>query len=147
MKLQFKRLSYTSFAPTKAHADDAGFDLRADLGIGEILTIYPGMRMLVPTNIAFAPPEHTYIRIAPRSGLANKYGIDVFAGVIDRGYREGVGVILFNSGKSAFEVQHGDKIAQAIVELIAPIDELFDVGIGDLPDSERGTNGFGSSGR
>lgn len=147
MKLLFKRLSNTAYAPTKAHEDDAGYDLRADLGIGNEIAIFPRSRLLVATNITFCPPENTYVRIAPRSGLALKNGIDTFAGVVDRGYRDGIGVILYNSGEQVFVVRHGDKIAQAIVELIAPIEELIDVGSADLPSSVRGTAGYGSTGR
>lgn len=147
MKLLFKRLSSTAYAPQRAHDTDAGYDLRADLGIGQELAVFPRSRLLVPTNITFCPPENTYVRIAPRSGLAFKHGIDIFAGVIDRGYRDGIGVIVYNSGEQIFVIKHGDKIAQAIVEVIAPIEELVDVGAAALPSSDRGTAGYGSTGR
>lgn len=144
MKLLFKRLSATAIIPKKAKTDDAGWDLSADLGLGEELTIYPGRRAVIPTNIAVACPSGTYMRIAPRSGLAVKHGIDTLAGVVDAGYRDGIGVVLLNTGDSLFVIKHGDRIAQGIVEMLAPISSMEIVD--ELPSSDRGTGGFGSTG-
>lgn len=146
MKLLFKKLTATAQIPQKANRTDAGYDLYADLGLGEKITLYAGTRLLIHTSIAVVTPPGTYMRVAPRSGLAFKNGIDVLAGVIDEGYRDGVGVILLNTGTSNFVITHGDRIAQGIIEMLAPIEEVVEV-TGDLPPSDRGTGGFGSTGR
>ena len=95
-----KKLTETAQIPIKAHEDDAGFDLFADLDT----VVFPNTRTLIKTGIAIAIPRGYYGRIAPRSGLAFKNGIDVLAGVIDAGYRNEVGVILINFDEKAFEV-------------------------------------------
>ena len=144
MKLKFKRLTPTAIAPCKNKPNDAGFDLSADLGLGQELSIAPMKWMLIPTNIAVAVEPGYYLRVAPRSGLALKSGIDTLAGVVDSGYRDGIGVILMNFGKVPFTVRHGDRIAQGILEKIAECEEVEEVD--ELPSSERGTLGYGSSG-
>jgi dUTP pyrophosphatase len=79
----------------------------------------------------------------PRSGLAYKHGLDVFAGVIDSGYRGDIGVILFNSQYNSYNISKGDRIAQILIQKV----EDFDlVEVDNLDDSERGIGGFGSSG-
>ena len=88
-------------------------------------------------------PPLTYGRVAPRSGLAYKKGIDVGAGVIDEDYRGEVGVILFNFGEEDFEVAPGDRIAQLILEKISMVG-LKEVD--DLDQTDRGAGGFGSTG-
>jgi len=88
-------------------------------------------------------PDGTYGRIAPRSGLAVKKGIDVGAGVIDRDYTGQVGVVLFNNSDEDFEIKVGDRIAQLVIEKIAtPEVQIVD----DLEDTVRGVGGFGSTG-
>ncbi len=91
--LYFKKLSEHAICPTRAEDGAAGYDLYA----AEDTVIYPLERKLVKTDIAVHIPERFYGRVAPRSGLAFKHGIDVMAGVIDSSYRSGVGVILYNS--------------------------------------------------
>ena len=100
------------------------------------------------TDLRIACPPGTYVRIAPRSGLAYKFGIDVGAGVIDADYRGPVGVILFNFGTDEFTIKRGDRIAQAILEQICIPSAIIDVPIDDeLPNvGTRGDNGFGSTG-
>lgn len=144
MKIPFRRESITAIMPKRANPDDAGFDLYADLGLGGTLTIYPLRRALVPTNISMALPSGTYLRVADRSGLALKHGLHVLGGVIDAGYRGGVGVVLFNTGESKVTIKHGERIAQGIVTLLAPVDGFDEVD--ELPTSVRGIGGFGSSG-
>jgi dUTP pyrophosphatase len=82
------------------------------------MTIPARGRALVPTDISISVPVGTYGRVAPRSGLANKHGIDTMAGVIDADYRGPVGVILANLSDVDFEVKVGDRIAQLIVEKV-----------------------------
>lgn len=140
MPLYIKRLTKTAVLPTRAHTDDAGLDLYADAPI----TVPAGDRALVPTGIAIAvPPAHVGL-IWPRSGMAWKQGIDVGAGVVDCGYRGEVKVLLFNHDAFPLRIQAGDKVAQLLIQVVAsPHAEE----VAELPDSGRGENGFGSSGR
>ncbi len=84
-----------------------------------------------------------YGRIAPRSGLAAKYGIDVLAGVCDASYRGEVGVVLINHGNAAFPIKPGDRIAQLIIEACAPVTWRV---VDQLSDTSRSNGGFGSTG-
>lgn len=95
-------------------------------------------------GIKIAIPNNTYCRIAPRSGLAVKHGIDVGAGVIDADYRGELAVILFNFGDKEFSVNKGDRIAQMVVERISYADV---VEVDELCETQRGASGFGSTGR
>ena len=140
LPLKVKKLSENATLPTKGSEMAAGFDLYAS----QPTTIGPGERGIVATDISVACPPGTYARIAPRSGLAVKKGIDVGAGVVDADYRGPVGVILFNLDKTnAFEVSKGDRIAQLILEKISMVG-LQEVD--DLDATERGADGFGSTG-
>lgn len=100
-------------------------------------------RAVVKTDLSIAIPENTYARIAPRSGLAVKHFIDVGAGVVDFDYRGNIGVVLFNHSDSEFVVGHGDRIAQLIIERIAMVDIEE---VEELPLTDRGESGFGSTG-
>ena len=116
-----------------------GYDLASAVDI-----IVPAKgKAIVKTDLAIAIPENTYARIAPRSGLAVKHFIDVGAGVVDYDYRGNVGVVLFNHSDTDFSVHQSDRIAQLILEQIAmvPVEEVT-----DLPSTERGDGGFGSTG-
>jgi dUTP pyrophosphatase len=143
LPLQVKRLSPQAVLPTRGSDFAAGLDLSA----AESLTIPPGERALVKTDLSIACPPGTYARIAPRSGLAYKHGIDVGAGVIDADYRGPLGVILFNFGKKEFSIQVGDRIAQLILEQIVLPDVVECDGNEELPAvGVRGSAGFGSTG-
>jgi dUTP pyrophosphatase len=126
--------------PTRVNNNDAG----ADLYSVEHKIIEPLTRALISTGITIELPENVYGRIAPRSGLAFKHGLDILAGVIDEGYRGTIGVIVYNTDKdNSYEINVGDKIAQLIIETYHK--ESF--GWSDnLSDSERSEKGFGSSG-
>lgn len=127
--------------PRRSNPADAG----ADLFSAESLMIHPGERALVGTSVALEIPEGFYGRIAPRSGLAAKHGIDVLAGVVDSSYRGEIKVVLLNTDRhNTFHVEKGDRIAQIIVEshFNLPIVE-----VDDLSESNRGGGGFGSTGR
>lgn len=133
------QLDAGAIAPKRATTSDAGYDLHA---IGTYL-IDPNQRSTIRTGIRLAIPEGYYGRIAPRSGLAVKNGIQVLAGVIDAGYRGEILVCLHNSGAAPLPVATGDRIAQIIFERchsaeFAPCETL--------PASQRGEGGFGSSG-
>ncbi|XP_021009004.1 deoxyuridine 5'-triphosphate nucleotidohydrolase, mitochondrial [Mus caroli] len=138
--LRFVRLSEHATAPTRGSARAAGYDLFSAYDY----TISPMEKAIVKTDIQIAVPSGCYGRVAPRSGLAVKHFIDVGAGVIDEDYRGNVGVVLFNFGKEKFEVKKGDRIAQLICERISYPD-LEEVQA--LDDTERGSGGFGSTGK
>ena len=138
--IRIKKVDPEAKVPSRANPTDAG----ADLCSVENITIAPQSRVLVSTGISLQIPDGYYGRVAPRSGLAVKNGIDVLAGVIDSGYRGVVGVVLYNTDKEkSFEVKKGDRIAQIIFE------QHWNFSFketDDLIDSERSINGFGSSG-
>lgn len=138
--LQVKLLSSSAQAPQKASALAAGYDIFAS----EKCVVLAHDRKLVKTDIAVAIPEGYYGRLAPRSGLALKKGIDVFAGVIDADYRGSVGVILYNSAYTDFNVQAGDRIAQLIIETCHDLEVRV---VEDLASTQRGAGGFGSTGK
>ncbi|XP_020016156.1 deoxyuridine 5'-triphosphate nucleotidohydrolase, mitochondrial isoform X1 [Castor canadensis] len=140
MRLRFVRLSEHATAPTRGSSRAAGYDLYSAYDY----TVPSMEKALVKTDIQIALPSGCYGRVAPRSGLAAKHFIDVGAGVIDEDYRGNVGVILFNFGKEKFEVKKGDRIAQLICERIF-YPEIEEVQV--LDDTERGSGGFGSTGK
>lgn len=143
----FKRMTPTAIAPKKGSALAAGFDFSADIGLGQDVMIYPGRRALISTGIQMSMEPGTYMRIAPRSGLAFKNGIDVMAGVIDADYRGEIKILLINHGDTAFKVSHGDRIAQGIITKLASLPTVRHLGVDELlPETERGSNGFGSTG-
>lgn len=144
MIVKVKKLHPDAQLPTRACDWDAG----ADLYSVENISIPPLSRQLVHTGISIELETDdyglTYARIAPRSGLAHKHGIDVMAGVIDIGYRGEICVVLFNSDKDhTFEVKSGDRIAQLIVEKCYWTKFIDSE---ELSQSSRSTNGFGSTG-
>jgi dUTP pyrophosphatase len=119
---------------------DAGIDLYAT----EDCIIQTGEQRLIKTGISVSFSPDYYLRIAPRSGLAYKNGIDTMAGVIDSSYRGEIGVILRNhSVATEFIINRGDRIAQMIPERISQEHFIF---VSELDDSERGEGGFGSTG-
>lgn len=110
--IQFKKLSELAKMPAQATSADAGYDLFST----ENYILKSGERKLFKTNISAAIPVGFYWRIAPRSGLAYKHGIDVLAWVIDSWYRWDIGIILINFGDEDFVVEAWDKVAQFIIE-------------------------------
>jgi dUTP pyrophosphatase len=138
-KIYFKKLTEDAVIPTRGSEFAAGLDLSSI----ESVVIEPKDRAIIATGLAVAIPNSTYLRIAPRSGLAAKHGIDVLAGVVDSDYRGEIKVILVNLGKEPFAVMPGERIAQAILEqcVIADVET-----VDDLVDTDRGTAGFGSTG-
>ena len=126
--------------PIRATPGSAGYDLAAS----DSKTIPPGGRDLVATGLSIKVPEGTYGRIAPRSGLAVRNGIQVGAGVIDSDYTGEIKVVLFNSDPNkSFVINPGDRIAQLILEKIE-CPEVEEVS--DLTSTDRGDGGFGSTG-
>jgi dUTP pyrophosphatase len=138
-KLLVKKLDPSAIIPTKANGSDAGYDLYALDGA----IVEKNTHRLIKTGISMAIPEGYVGLIWPRSGLAYKHGLDVFAGVIDSGYRGDIGVILFNSQYSSYGISKGDRIAQILIQKVEDF-ELLEVE--DLDSTERNSGGFGSSG-
>jgi dUTP diphosphatase len=141
IELPFQRLREEAIAPARAYSGDAGLDLaacdRVELG--------PGERAVVGTGLAVAIPEGYAGFVQPRSGLASRHGISVVnaPGLIDSGYRGEVRVVLLNTDRAeTFVVEPGMRIAQLVV-LEVPQLELVETE--ELPESERGVRGFGSS--
>lgn len=130
--------------PSYARPGDAGADLVAREGV---VLAANGGRALVPTGVAVAIPEGYAGLVLPRSGLAWRHGITVLntPGLIDSGYRDEVKVVLVNTDPtSPYEVGRGDRIAQLVIQ---PIEQATFVVVDVLSDSQRGTGGFGHTGR
>lgn len=140
LQINIKKLSENATIPSKGTNFAAGYDLYA----AEDAVVNCGTRKLIKTNISMEITPGYYGRIAPRSGLAYKNGIDVLAGVIDSDYRGDIGVILYNSDKNIdFIVKKGDRIAQIIFEACysATLNEAE-----NLDNTLRQSGGFGSTG-
>jgi dUTP pyrophosphatase len=127
-------------------AGAAGADLAAALGEGEPVVLAPGQRAIIPCGFCMALPIGYEAQVRPRSGLAAKHGITVLnsPGTIDADYRGEVKVILINLGQDAFAIARGERIAQMVV---APVNVPQFVVETSLDVTERGTNGFGSTGQ
>ncbi len=141
MQLPITRLRPEAVVPQRAYDGDAGMDLSSC----ERIELAPGERALVPTGLAVAIPDGHAGFVQPRSGLAAKHGITIVntPGLIDSGYRGEVQVALLNTdARETFVVEQGMRIAQLVVLALPPV-ELVEVD--ELPGSERGERGFGSS--
>jgi dUTP pyrophosphatase len=141
IELPIQRLHADAVVPQRAYTGDAGLDLasceRVELG--------PGERALVGTGLAVAIPEGYAGFVQPRSGLAARHGLTIVnsPGLVDSGYRGELRVVLLNTDRTEpFVVEPGMRIAQLVV---LPIPELELVEVDELPSSERGVRGFGSS--
>ena len=140
-ELPFKRLDGNATLPERAYAGDAGLDLAAS----ERVELAPGARAVVGTGLAVAIPEGHAGFVQPRSGLAAKHGITIVnaPGLVDAGYRGELKVVLLNTDlEETFVVEPGMRIAQLVVVPVAT-PTPFDVA--ELPETERGEKGFGSS--
>jgi dUTP pyrophosphatase len=139
--MEVQKLSSHACTPRRATEGSAGYDLFAT----DTLTIPPGQRALVGTGIAVKMPPGLYGRVAPRSGLAVKNGIQVGAGVIDADYRGEVKVLLFNQDADEFNIWPGYRIAQLILERHETPAIHVVTGLSG-GQTERGAGGFGSTG-
>jgi dUTP pyrophosphatase len=137
--LNFKKLDPRATLPTRGSRAAAGLDLYSI----EAVSLEPGQRAIARTGLAVAIPEGFYGRLAPRSGLATKKGLDVLAGVIDADYRGEIGCLLHNTGEEKIELAENSKICQLIIEKIVTPQAVW---VDDLGDTERGPGGFGSTG-
>jgi dUTP pyrophosphatase len=143
IELPIVRLREEAVVPERAYAGDAGLDLAAC----ERVELGPGERVVVPTGLAVAIPEGYAGFVQPRSGLAARDGISVVnsPGLVDSGYRGEIKVVLLNTDRrKAWTAEAGERIAQLVV---VPVPDLEPVEVDELPTSERGARGFGSSRR
>ncbi len=141
IELPVRRLRPDAQVPTRAYAGDAGIDLAAC----ERVELAPGERALVPTGLAVAIPAGYAGYVQPRSGLATKHGITIVntPGLVDSGYRGELLVNLLNTdAHEPFVIEPGMRIAQLVVLAVPDVEP---VEVDELPDSERGDRGFGSS--
>ncbi|MEI6559191.1 MAG: dUTP diphosphatase [Rhodospirillaceae bacterium] len=147
LALPVTRLPHGADLPLPAYATPgaAGLDLLAALPAGAPLTLAPLARVLVPTGLTLALPHGFEAQVRPRSGLALKHGITVLnsPGTIDSDYRGEIGVILINLSDQPFVLERGQRIAQLVV---AAVTGIAWAETGQLPASERGAGGFGSTG-
>jgi dUTP pyrophosphatase len=141
IELPIRRLRDDAVVPSRAYAGDAGLDLAAC----ERVELGPGERAAVGTGLAVAIPEGYAGFVQPRSGLAARHGITIVnaPGLVDAGYRGELKVVLLNTDpRESFLVEPGMRIAQLVV---LPVPSVDPVEVDELPDSERGVRGFGSS--
>jgi len=136
------KVQITGPIPTKANPDDACFDLKAN----EDYDLPPSLVTAIGTGISVAVPAGYEMQIRPRSGIALKSSITVMnaPGTIDAGYRGEIKVILINHGSDVYRVRIGDRIAQCCFAPVIPVQ--FDA-VPELTETQRGTGGFGSSGK
>ena len=132
--------------PAYQSADAAGLDLLAAVPQDSPVMLAPGRHALVPTGLALALPPGFEAQVRPRSGLAAKHGVTVLnsPGTIDADYRGEISVILINHGEAAFAIRRGERIAQMV---IAPVVQAQLVPVVSLSATDRGSGGFGSTGR
>lgn len=141
LKILVKQLDAELPVPRHAQLGDAGVDLYARFA-GELVV---GERSLVPTGVAVAIPDGYVGLVVPRSGLAVRHGISLVnsPGILDSGYRGELQVIMINHGQEAFRYERGERIAQLVV--VPAMTQSWEV-VADLPESDRGEGGFGSTG-
>ena len=135
-----KKLNNNAILPLKGSSGSAGYDVFSC----EDKILLPKTRSLISTGISISiDAKDFYIRIAPRSGMAVK-GIDVGAGVVELDYRGEVKVLLINNSDSKYAIGYGDRIAQLIIEKIYMLDVI---NASELDETDRGSGGFGSTGK
>jgi len=148
IQLPIRYLPHAEGLPLPAYqtAHAAGLDLLAAVPENAPLTLAPGKHALVPTGLAIALPEGFEAQVRPRSGLAAKHGVTVLnsPGTIDADYRGEIQVILINHSAEPFTIRRGERIAQMV---IAPVVQATLVPTASLSETDRGSGGFGSTGR
>ena len=133
--------------PTYAKEGDSGFDLRAY--IDSPVTLKPLERKLIPTGLKFQLPPNTELQVRPRSGMALKHGISVLntPGTVDEGYRGDVGIIAVNLSNEEYTIQPGERIAQGVIMNVLGSGVSKLIKKEELTTTERGSDGFGSTGK
>lgn len=141
MDLKFKQLDSFANLPQYAHDSDSGMDVRSV----EAYTLEPLGRHTFSTGVACDIPEGYDLQVRPRSGLASKHGVVAMFGTVDQGYRGEIGITLINLSNEPYTVKVGDKIAQLVVgEVVKPDSVSW---TDNLSSTDRGDNGFGSTGK
>jgi dUTP pyrophosphatase len=142
-KIKIKKLSDDVLTPKYETPGSSGMDLAAY--INKNIIINPGEKALVPTGFSLSVPQNYEVQIRPRSGLAVKKGITVLntPGTIDSDYRGEIKVVLINLSKDIFIVRNGERIAQMVV---CPVEKVSMQEVRDLSETDRGKDGFGSTG-
>ncbi len=143
MELAFRRLHPAAQLPRAQHEGDAGLDLRSTTDV----VVEPGERAMVPTGLAVAIPAGHAGLVFPRSGLASRHGLTLSnaPGLIDAGYRGEIICAVVNLDRSkAVTISSGDRVAQLLVVVVPVVAPGW---TDELPDSDRGDGGFGSTGR
>lgn len=148
VKVDIRQLAHAEglALPAYQSADAAGLDLLAAVPSDTPLVLQPGKHAMVPTGLSIALPRGFEAQVRPRSGLAAKHGITVLnsPGTVDADYRGEINVLLINHGDAPFPIQRGERIAQLV---IAPVVQAQLVAVTRLSDTDRGSGGFGSTGR
>ncbi len=148
IQVHIRQLPHAEGLPLPAYqtAHAAGLDLLAAVPDGAPMVLAPARHALVPTGLAIALPEGFEAQVRPRSGLAAKHGVTVLnsPGTIDADYRGEIQVILINHGTEPFTIRRGERIAQMV---IAPVVQAALVPATSLNETDRGSGGFGSTGR
>jgi len=146
--VQFRQLPHGEglALPAYQSAHAAGLDLLAAVAGDAPLILAPGRHAMVPTGLTIALPPGFEAQVRPRSGLAAKHGVTVLnsPGTVDADYRGEINVLLINHGPAPFTIQRGERIAQMV---IAPVVQVRLVAASALSETERGSGGFGSTGR
>ncbi|PEC65334.1 dUTP diphosphatase [Bacillus toyonensis] len=144
LRVKIKRVKDVEL-PRYAKPGDSGFDLV----VAEDTVIWPGETKVIPTGLAFEIPPGYELQVRPRSGMTRNTKLRVVLGTVDSGYRGEVGVLVDNTeipkttNMQAQVIEKGTRIAQGV---IAPVEKAHFVEVDELSDSERGTNGYGSTG-
>ena len=142
MNLKFKKLDEEALLPSYATDGSSGMDLSACLD--DVVCLQPGESAIVPTGVAMELPEGYEGQIRGRSGLAFKHAVFAFSGTIDQDYRGELKVLLTNNSQVKFFIEHGDRIAQLVVNVgVVKCRPGF---VNELADTVRGDGGFGSTG-
>lgn len=148
LKISVVQLRHGAGLPLPAYqtAQAAGVDLHAAVPADAPVTLAPGAYAAIPTALTIALPDGHEAQVRPRSGLAAKHGVTVLnsPGTVDADYRGEINVLLVNLGTVPFTVRRGERIAQLVV---APVTRIMFEPVAELPESARGSGGFGSTGR
>ncbi|PEX92021.1 dUTP diphosphatase [Bacillus cereus] len=145
LRVKIKRLNESVELPKYAKPGDAGFDLVT----AEDTIIWPGETKIVPTGLAFEISPGNELQVRPRSGMTRNTKLRVVLGTVDSGYRGEIGVLVDNNERplganiKAYVIERGTRIAQGV---IAPVETAHFVEMDELAESQRGVNGFGSTG-
>ena len=148
VKVDIRQLAHAEglALPAYQSADAAGLDLLAAVPADTPLILAPGKHAMVPTGLAIALPRGFEAQVRPRSGLAAKHGVTVLnsPGTVDADYRGEINVLLINHGDAPFPIKRGERIAQMV---IAPVLQAQLIAVTALSETDRGSGGFGSTGR